>query len=93
MAQDARKPMFDLKPADGAIGSHAQLSFKPAPSNSDNWRTTLQNMWFATIRRVIKNNLAIVLRRDPAQALPHRVAPVERGFVKRSTFASLEVFG
>jgi cellulose biosynthesis protein BcsQ len=25
MAQDARKPMFDLKPADGAIGSHAQL--------------------------------------------------------------------
>ena len=26
MAQDARKPMFDLKPADGAIGSHAQLA-------------------------------------------------------------------
>jgi chromosome partitioning protein len=25
MAQDARKPMFDLTPADGAIGSHAQL--------------------------------------------------------------------
>ena len=25
MAQEARKPMFDLKPADGAIGSHAQL--------------------------------------------------------------------
>jgi len=25
MAQDARKPMFDLKPADGAIGSHAAL--------------------------------------------------------------------
>jgi chromosome partitioning protein len=25
MAQDARKPMFDLRPADGAIGSHAQL--------------------------------------------------------------------
>lgn len=24
MAQDARKPMFDLKPADGAIGSHSQ---------------------------------------------------------------------
>jgi cellulose biosynthesis protein BcsQ len=24
LAQDARKPMFDLKPADGAIGSHAQ---------------------------------------------------------------------
>jgi len=26
MAQDARKPMFDLKAADGAIGSHAQLA-------------------------------------------------------------------
>lgn len=26
MAQDARKPMFDLRPADGAIGSHAQLA-------------------------------------------------------------------
>jgi len=25
MAQDARKPMFDLRPADGAIGSHAYL--------------------------------------------------------------------
>lgn len=25
MAQDARKPIFDLTPADGAIGSHAQL--------------------------------------------------------------------
>ena len=25
MAQDARKPMFDLTPANGAIGSHAQL--------------------------------------------------------------------
>ncbi len=25
MAQDARRPMFDLRPADGAIGSHAQL--------------------------------------------------------------------
>jgi cellulose biosynthesis protein BcsQ len=25
MAQDARKPMFDLKSADGAIGGHAQL--------------------------------------------------------------------
>jgi hypothetical protein len=25
MSQEARKPMFDLKPADGAIGSHAQL--------------------------------------------------------------------
>lgn len=25
MAQDARKPMFDLVPADGAIGSHAQI--------------------------------------------------------------------
>jgi chromosome partitioning protein len=25
MAHEARKPMFDLKPADGAIGSHAQL--------------------------------------------------------------------
>jgi chromosome partitioning protein len=25
MAQDVRKPMFDLKPADGAIGSHAAL--------------------------------------------------------------------
>jgi chromosome partitioning protein len=25
MAQEARKPMFDLRPADGAIGSHAQL--------------------------------------------------------------------
>jgi chromosome partitioning protein len=25
MAQDARKPMFDLRPAHGAIGSHAQL--------------------------------------------------------------------
>lgn len=25
MAQDTRKPMFDLRPADGAIGSHAQL--------------------------------------------------------------------
>lgn len=25
MAQDARKPMFDLKPADGAIGSHLSL--------------------------------------------------------------------
>jgi cellulose biosynthesis protein BcsQ len=25
MAQDVRKPMFDLRPADGAIGSHAQL--------------------------------------------------------------------
>lgn len=25
MAQEARKPMFDLTPADGAIGSHAQL--------------------------------------------------------------------
>jgi cellulose biosynthesis protein BcsQ len=25
MAQDARKPMFDLRAADGAIGSHAQL--------------------------------------------------------------------
>ena len=25
MAQDARKPMFDLRPSDGAIGSHAQL--------------------------------------------------------------------
>ncbi len=25
MAQEARKPMFDLSPADGAIGSHAQL--------------------------------------------------------------------
>ena len=24
MAQDARKPMFDLRPADGAIGSHSQ---------------------------------------------------------------------
>lgn len=24
MAQDARKPMFLLKPADGAIGAHAQ---------------------------------------------------------------------
>ncbi len=24
LAQDARKPMFDLKPADGAIGSHSQ---------------------------------------------------------------------
>ena len=26
MAQDAHKPMFDLRPADGAIGSHAQLT-------------------------------------------------------------------
>ncbi len=26
MAKDARKPMFDLRPADGAIGSHAQLA-------------------------------------------------------------------
>ena len=26
MAQEARKPMFDLSPADGAIGSHAQLA-------------------------------------------------------------------
>lgn len=26
MAQDARKPMFDLRPADGAIGSHSQLA-------------------------------------------------------------------
>lgn len=26
MAQDVRKPMFDLTPADGAIGSHAQLA-------------------------------------------------------------------
>lgn len=26
MAQDARKPMFDLRAADGAIGSHAQLA-------------------------------------------------------------------
>jgi cellulose biosynthesis protein BcsQ len=26
MAQEARKPMFDLAPADGAIGSHAQLA-------------------------------------------------------------------
>lgn len=26
MAQEARKPMFDLRPADGAIGSHAQLA-------------------------------------------------------------------
>jgi chromosome partitioning protein len=26
LAQDARKPMFDLRPADGAIGSHAQLA-------------------------------------------------------------------
>lgn len=26
MAQDVRKPMFDLRPADGAIGSHAQLA-------------------------------------------------------------------
>ncbi len=26
MAQDARKPIFDLRPADGAIGSHAQLA-------------------------------------------------------------------
>lgn len=26
MAQDARKPMFDLRSADGAIGSHAQLA-------------------------------------------------------------------
>lgn len=25
MAQEARKPMFDLSPADGAIGSHAEL--------------------------------------------------------------------
>ena len=25
MSQDARKPMFDLTYADGAIGSHAQL--------------------------------------------------------------------
>jgi len=25
MAQDSRRPMFDLRPADGAIGSHAQL--------------------------------------------------------------------
>lgn len=25
MSHDARKPMFDLRPADGAIGSHAQL--------------------------------------------------------------------
>src|SRR5262249_42058223 len=25
MAQDVRKPMFDLRPADGAIGSHAAL--------------------------------------------------------------------
>ena len=25
MAQEARKPIFDLTPADGAIGSHAQL--------------------------------------------------------------------
>ena len=25
MSQDARKPMFDLKAADGAIGSHARL--------------------------------------------------------------------
>jgi chromosome partitioning protein len=25
MAQEARKPMFDLRPADGAMGSHAQL--------------------------------------------------------------------
>jgi cellulose biosynthesis protein BcsQ len=25
MAQDARKPMFDLRPADGAMGSHAAL--------------------------------------------------------------------
>ena len=25
MAHEARKPMFDLRPADGAIGSHAQL--------------------------------------------------------------------
>jgi chromosome partitioning protein len=25
MAEEARKPMFDLRPADGAIGSHAQL--------------------------------------------------------------------
>ena len=28
MAQDARKPMFDLRPADGAIGSHAALAGK-----------------------------------------------------------------
>ncbi|MGH9722791.1 MAG: hypothetical protein ACRD8O_21495 [Bryobacteraceae bacterium] len=26
MAQEARKPMFHLKPADGAIGSHLQLA-------------------------------------------------------------------
>ena len=26
MAQDSRKPMFDLRPADGAIGSHARLA-------------------------------------------------------------------
>ena len=26
LAQDARKPMFDLRPADGAIGSHAYLA-------------------------------------------------------------------
>jgi hypothetical protein len=25
MAQEARKPMLDLRAADGAIGSHAQL--------------------------------------------------------------------
>ncbi len=25
MAQEARKPMFDLKPADGAVGSYAPL--------------------------------------------------------------------
>jgi chromosome partitioning protein len=25
MVQEARKPMFDLRPTDGAIGSHAQL--------------------------------------------------------------------
>lgn len=25
LAQDARKPMFDLRPADGALGSHGRL--------------------------------------------------------------------
>ncbi|MEA3333401.1 MAG: ParA family protein, partial [Pseudomonadota bacterium] len=28
MAQEARKPVFSLKPADGAIGSHAQAVTK-----------------------------------------------------------------
>lgn len=29
MAQEARKPMFLLKPADGALGAHARLAQGP----------------------------------------------------------------